>query len=176
MADDTKQPDNSFPSGYEHLEEWVQTAENRLHQLDAESQRPIGGPALIYNPPGFNTPPPPPRRSMEAIQREKADLKAEVYNRVEKETEAADPKTRKDLNDKALGRLYQEDIKEFKVAERRGLPGPDQGWALQEQLEEKQVQLLVKLKDYRDSQQMIESTQQPTSPTTPRPPDIEPTP
>ncbi len=141
-------PDNPFAPEYAHVHEWVTAAEARLQALDQEMHRTGVAPRLEYRPPdptGRIYPVPEFRRSRDHIQRDKDETKAGVYRRVEKETEAAEPRLKKETQDIAFGRLYKEDIEKLRAAD-LGLASPTASWSM----DEAQVKALLWMKEHRD--------------------------
>ena len=144
---DNQPPDNPFPPEHAHVHEWVTEAEAKLQQLDQEMNWPAQGPRLSLDPPGYASQPlRPVTRSRIAIQQDKDTLKAQVYQRVEKETEQAPAKIQQASRDIAFGRLYQEEIAQLATAPSNGFPRPAAQWTI----DDTQVKIMAYAKEARD--------------------------
>lgn len=146
------QPDperrSAFPTDYRHVDEQVKAAEDRLRQLDAEMQHGHSVPRPAYR---MGGPAEPTRRTRDEIQQEKDTVKDQMYQYVERETEAADVPARQSMRDNSFGRLYREEIDQMNAAE-QGLPTPQQGW----NMDQRQLEWLNRAKEVRNQQREVQ--------------------
>ncbi|PSR56628.1 hypothetical protein AHMF7605_25605 [Adhaeribacter arboris] len=119
--------DSLFPPEYAHLDKMVREAQEQIRLIDEQIKNVPSdrGTAPQYNPPGFLR-----SRQMGSrdqrindLEKQKGQVRAEVMDKVEKETINADPKTANTVRDKALAEMYSNPFEGKSAAEIKAARG-----------------------------------------------------